>query len=374
MKILTNTSSTSYGGIARRAIEMFSDSKSRQNIEIVVLAIGREKRDFPDNSIIKYNIELPESIPKNVCGNLNSYDELCNRFEPVVRTVEDIINIEKPDVAFIEGTYYAPWCFYRAAKRVRMPIVLLYAGILREEIANWSKTQKEPLMKMERDFYSLNTHYIFPSNLTKRKVETEVFKASLPQSSVIPNGISPEFFINKLVEEGEGKGEGIGWIGRSSYVKRLDYILQLNNELRKSCKSYKIHIVTDTQPKLRAELENAGIEVISPMESSKLREFYQRREVIISPSHFETYGNVPMEAIAAGTPALVSLNMGVAERFIELGLEDYITDFDNIPATVEKIEHVRLMHFPREFKERLKNYLWSAIFDRYYTTCQQAIG
>ena len=223
---------------------------------------------------------------------------------------------------------------------------------------------------MEEDFFDLAVRYIFPSSLTKYKVEREVFKTFLLQSNIIPNGISLEFFVEQLTK----KWEGIGWVGRSTYVKRPDYIPQLASELKQLGKSYKLYMVTDTQPKLQAELARAGIEVLSPMGSSELREFYQCRGVIINPSRFETYGNVPMEAIAAGTPALVSSNMGVTERFIELGLEDYITDFDNIPATVEKIERVQSMRIPKEFRERLKKYLWSAVIEQYYAICEQAIN
>lgn len=370
MKILTNTSSTFYGGIARRVVEMTADAQRRQNVDFVVLGMGRKKCTTHDENIIKYNIALPDYIPKNVYANLRSYDELCHRFEPVVCAMEDVIRAERPDVAFIEGTYYAPWCFYQASRRVGVPAVLLYAGILREEIANWPKAQREPLMRMEQDFYNPIIHYIFPSNLTQRKVEEEVFGTSLLQSRIVPNGISLEFFADQLIEN----GEGVGWIGRSTYVKRPDYIMRLAKELKRLGKAYRLYMVIDAQPKLRTELARADIEVLSPMGSSELREFYQRRGVIISPSRFETYGNVPMEAIAAGTPALVSLNMGVTERFIKLGLEDYITDFDDIPATVEKIEYVQSKRIPKEFRERLKEYLWSAVIEQYYGVCEQAIS
>ncbi len=370
MKVLTNTSSMFYGGIARRVSEMIADAQHRQNVDLVVLGIGRKKGTTPGNNIIKYNITLPDHIPKNVYANLRSYDELCQRFEPVVCALEKVIRAERPDVTFVEGTYYAPWCFYQASKRAGVPAVLLYAGILREEIANWPTAQKEPLMKMEQDFYDPVMHYIFPSSLTKRKVEEEVFETPLSRSNIVPNGISLEFFADQLIE----KGEGVGWIGRSTYVKRPGYLMQLVNELKQLGKAYRLYMVTDAQPKLRAELARADIEVLSPMGSSELRAFYQCRGVIISPSRFETYGNVPMEALAAGTPALVSSNMGVTERFIELGLKDYITDFDDLSATIKKIEYVQSLRIPKEFRERLKKYLWSAVIGQYYLVCEQAIS
>jgi len=369
MKVLTNTSSTPYGGIARRVSEMVADTHHKSGVEIIVLGIGREKQTRRRIDAGFHDVPLPDSIPKNVYANLDSHEGLLDRLEPIVNTIEKVIKKEKPDVALIEGTYYAPWCIYQASKRANLPIVLLYAGILREEIANWQGKLKEVAMRMEIDFYDPSTSYIFPSSLTKQKVEKEVFKTNLPKTAVIPNGIALEFFADKLAKE----WEGIGWVGRATYVKRPNYLLQLAEGLRKLGMNYKIYMVTDARTEMHAEFTRAGIEVIPPMQTKQLRRFYQKRSVIISPSHFETYGNVPMEALAAGTPSLVSDKMGVAERFAELGLEECITNFDDMPETIHKIEIAQTRRIPKEFIERLKRFTWSAIIEEYYKICRQAI-
>lgn len=58
-------------------------------------------------------------------------------------------------------------------------------------------------------------------------------------------------------------------------------------------------------------------------------------DLIICPSHFETYGNVAQEAVASGTPALITPTMGVAETFRHFGLDRWIIDFSS-PARVAK--------------------------------------
>ena len=79
------------------------------------------------------------------------------------------------------------------------------------------------------------------------------------------------------------------------------------------------------------------IKLYDPMSSRKLAKFYEKMGIIISPSLFETYGNVAQESIASGTPALISSNMGVSETFRDLGLSDYIVNFKSTQDVYNKI-------------------------------------
>jgi glycosyltransferase involved in cell wall biosynthesis len=76
--------------------------------------------------------------------------------------------------------------------------------------------------------------------------------------------------------------------------------------------------------------------------------------VVISPSHFETYGNVAKESIASGTPAMVSLNMGVSETFDNLGLNDWVINFDSVKSVYDKIENVMGETVHKDVKAKMK--------------------
>lgn len=77
------------------------------------------------------------------------------------------------------------------------------------------------------------------------------------------------------------------------------------------------------------------------MDSYKLPNFYSKMDTIICPSHFETYGNVAQEAVASGTPALITQTMGVAETFRRFGLEKWIIDFSS-PSKVAKAMEIAI--------------------------------
>lgn len=90
------------------------------------------------------------------------------------------------------------------------------------------------------------------------------------------------------------------------------------------------------------------------VDNEQLSGFYSSMGVVISPSHFETYGNVAKEAVASGVPALVSSQMGVAETFKELGLNDWITDFRSVRDVYAKIREVSGQEVPSNVRMELQ--------------------
>jgi len=85
----------------------------------------------------------------------------------------------------------------------------------------------------------------------------------------------------------------------------------------------------------------SALNIVKPMDNRKLSNFYSKMDLIVCPSHFETYGNVAQEAIASGTPALITPTMGVAETFRRFGLDRWIIDFSS-PARAAKAMEIAL--------------------------------
>ena len=128
----------------------------------------------------------------------------------------------------------------------------------------------------------------------------------------------------------------IGFVGRWAEVKNLGFCIDLSNHLLKIGSSYKLFLVLDKVDSKTKTPKN--VQVLGPFGNKQMKDFYQNMGVILSPSHFETYGRVPQEAVATGTPALISKNMGVSEIFKKYGLSDLIIKFDSPKKVLQKID------------------------------------
>lgn len=99
------------------------------------------------------------------------------------------------------------------------------------------------------------------------------------------------------------------------------------------------------------------VEFKAPMSQDELRAFYHSIDLIVVPSHFETFCNVAAEALVHGTSVLVSENVGFAEVLRKTGLERMIIssfdDPDEVAGAVQKLAKARLSQKERDAVARL---------------------
>jgi glycosyltransferase involved in cell wall biosynthesis len=340
MKILV-TSHTGIGGIARTAKQMREQIlANHKNDELVIINENREdkqeyRRRYRNTSV--YSFPTPEGL-----HTFKSFTKFKKHNKYAIDKMADIIKLEKPDIILIIGTFYFPWFLLNAAKKTRSPFIIRYGGIIEME------ETKKIWLRMGKDFVNQAYNYVFPSRHSKKTVEG-IHNIKLPHAWVIHNGLPDEFFDVKDVKQKDKKFK-IGYVGRHYGVKNPEFCLKLA-ELLKDKPEYEIAMVSTYNlrchktGKIKNSSANkfidAGIKLNSPMNINRLAKFYKQQDVIISPSHFETYGYVPLEAIATGTPALINKTLGIKEVFKKLGLNDYIVDFKNPDRIMKKIDFIR---------------------------------
>ena len=325
-----------------------------------------------DGKITRHSISLMNTIgtanPLDVFDRSKSIDELRSGFAPMIKHMEKIV--KDADVVFLSGTYYFPWALLQAARNQNKPVVICYAGILSMEISHLPEDIQTIMRVMEKDFDQPSLHYVFPSDLTRKTVEG-IFGHPLSKSEIIFNGVPLEFFEAPAHSK---KDIGVAFVGRFTSVKNPKFMIDLANELTKRGSKSKVHMVTKSVPDypLFHELEASPVVIHSPMETKDLARFYSSTSVVLSPSHFETYGNVPLEAVSAGTPALISPFMGVTEVFNQLDLSHWITKFDDAQTIADKVEGFvkNKVSISPEIRTRIRNMLsWQGVAGKYLDIC-----
>lgn len=343
MKILTNIRFAQTAGIAQTLGCFLDFIKKNKNfgIEIVGVDVIDSKKNFyrkdkeGNVSIISMGIDVPNI--KNVVVASKNIRDVEAKYANVIESYQKTIRKEKPDLVLVNGTYYIPWCLFMAAKKESVPVVLHYHGVLTLETKNWSDREKKIFKKMEGSFDKKGLFYIFPSNITKKVVEKEIYKHKIKNSVIIPNPVPLHFFKNKKLSN----NINIGIVSRWAGIKNVDFCEALAEYNKTNGSKFKINIITDLA---KSDIRYKKISKIAKIHPAcgnrKLVNFYKNMGIVISPSHFETYGNVAKEALASGVPAMVSKNMGVSETFLKLGLYKWIIDFDSVESVYAKIEKV----------------------------------
>jgi glycosyltransferase involved in cell wall biosynthesis len=270
-----------------------------------------------------------------ITKNANSLKDIEEKFKPIIEMVRDILRKEKPDIFLINGTYYVPWILSIAARKEGIPIVLWYAGVLTKETVHFKKKQRTIFLEMEKSIIKNSSTIIFPSQICKDTILNEIVSSrKVKEGSVIPNPISP-IFTKKTKQNKKLANNKIAFIGRDAPIKNIEAFISLHLLLKQKGWKHEATIVNGKEHKAIKKIPD-DIKIVPMMSNEEMMFFYQKQGLVISPSHFETFGNVPVETVCTGTPVLVNKNMGCSEVFCQAGLEEMVVDFDNLESVARK--------------------------------------
>lgn len=77
------------------------------------------------------------------------------------------------------------------------------------------------------------------------------------------------------------------------------------------------------------------------MNHEDLLQFYRSIDLLVVPSHFETFCNVAAEALVNGTSVLVSKDVGFSEILIKAGLKRMVIDsFDDSKKVSDAVKYI----------------------------------
>ncbi len=339
MKIVTNVTRGHIGGITRSNVSFLNFFKKQNESRVLGIELISSRKikaasifnhlspDFFSHIIVN----APDFAALDIIGNAKDIKEVEKKFKPIIKIIKEILIEAKPDVVFLNGTYYIPWLISIAAFELKIPIVLRYAGVYSRETNHVSHNMRKIFLDIEKSFQKRVSHFIFPSHLCKTVVEKEIFTKKIKNSFVIynPFNLPKEKVVFQSVER------RISAVGRWDKIKNFDKYFAIHEALKKENWIHEASFVTNS-----GEIKKIPktINRFSSMTHEELLKFYSSQGLIICPSIFETFGNVPVEAVCVGVPVLVSENMGCAEVLKMAGLESMVISFDNMKLVTERVK------------------------------------
>ena len=199
---------------------------------------------------------------------------------------------------------------------------------------------------------------------------------------IMPRGVDAELFRpENRKREPEDRDQVLGFVGRLSIEKNVTLLAQVQEELEAmGHKSFRFLIVGHgaEQQWLCDRMPRA--EIPGVLKGEALSTAYANMDLFVFPSHTDTFGNVVLEALASGVPAIVThdggpctiVRDGVTGRIVDD--EDFATAVAGILA--DPVKHAEMRLAAREYALTMS---WDSVFEGVYaayetilTTRQQA--
>lgn len=343
MKIAINLAREYIGGITSSNINLINhlygqdykllgiELNSRMYMKGPVIFRNFAPEVFDHHIINIHNLPIMDLLKRN-----RTIKEVERKYKEAIRIIRGILKEEKPDVVLLSGTHYCPWLLSIAAQREKIPIVLWYSGVLLKEVKHYSKKIRNLFLQMEKAMIARSSRIVFPSKLCKDTVEALVVKKKIKKSRVIPNPIANIFTEPCAVEYSAERK--IAAVGRYVKIKNFDRFFELHGKLLERGWQHTASFVTNTDASPKSMPKT--IEILPSMNWEVLKKFYISQGLIVCPSEFETFGNVPMEAACLGVPVLVSDKMGCAEILKKVGLGNMVISFDDIDKVADRAQQL----------------------------------
>jgi glycosyltransferase involved in cell wall biosynthesis len=298
----------------------FEGFARRRNLPFLCVRAGdREENLIQDGNV--WTLELPRGIFSFGLEKDLRFDPAFPRHVPLI---EDTLTRFSPDLIHITGPSEVGMLGAGLAHHLGLPLaaswhtnVHEYAArradwflrMLPKERAEATEQKIEELaLTAAAKFYSV-AGILFAPNRTLCKL---LERTTSRECRLMPRGVDAELFHPaKRVRRADDKEFVLGFVGRLSIEKNVALLAAIQDELeRMGITNFRFLIVGHgaEQNWLRERLPRA--EFPGVLRGEALSAAYASMDLFVFPSHTDTFGNVILEAMASGVPAVVTPDGG----------------------------------------------------------------
>ncbi len=292
----------------------------RRNLPFLCVRAGHRAQPLVKDGNV-WTLELPR-------GMLSFALEKDLRFDPAflrhIPLIQEALEGFKPDLIHITGPSEVGMLGAGLAHNLGLPLaaswhtnVHEYAArrsdwflrfLPREQAEAAGYTIEDLAMTAVAGFYKVAQVLFAPNPELCRKLE----KATGRPCHLMPRGVDADLFHpSKRSRSSEDRDQILGFVGRLSIEKNVAQLARVQEELElMGHRSFHFMIVGHGAEEawLRERLHRA--EFTGVLRGEALSAAYANMDLFVFPSHTDTFGNVVLEALASGVPAIVTPHGG----------------------------------------------------------------
>lgn len=289
------------------------------------------------------------------------------RFQP------DIIHITGPSELGMLGAYFA-W-------KLNIPLAASWHTNVHEYAGrrmNWltrylsekqgiatERSIEAGALHVASQFYQLAKVLFAPNDELCKLLE----KATGRRCHLMQRGVDTELFSSSHRTRVENDGSFVmGYVGRLSIEKNVALLIRVERELAAMGVDGARFVIVghgNEEASLRAALTQANFAGV--LRGAELARAYADMDVLVFPSHTDTFGNVVLEALASGVPAVVTGDGG-PKFIVSEGKTGFISADEAFASAIVRLMQDRLLL--QIMRTNARAYAlgcsWDAIFEKVY--------
>lgn len=168
----------------------------------------------------------------------------------------------------------------------------------------------------------------------------------------------------------------LGYVGRLSIEKNVSLLPRIERDLNALGHTGVRFLIVghgSEEAGLRQQLQNADFAGV--LRGADLGRAYADMDILVFPSHTDTFGNVVLEALASGVPAVVTPDGG-PKYIVRDGETGFVTADDQFAKSVAVLleDPSRLAHMRSAARDYALTCSWDAVFDRVYAAYETLLA
>ena len=370
-------------GVAHTSRHFEAFARRRNLPFLCVRAGGRKPAILEDGNV--WTLELPR-------GFLSFALEKDLRFDPVflrhIPLIGEVLERFRPDLIHITGPSEVGMLGAGLAHHLKLPLAASWHTNVHEYLARRSDWLVRLLPKRQSNatgqkiedlamavaarFYSVAQILFAPNPELCALLERNTGRPC----HLMPRGVDAELFHPAKRKRNPEDGEAVlGFVGRLSVEKNVALLAQVQEELeRRGQRSFRFLIVGHggEQGWLRERLPRADFPGV--LRGEELSTAYANMDLFVFPSHTDTFGNVVLEALASGVPAIVTPDGGppTIVRDGETGRIVPDAEFAEAVAGVlaDPAKHAAMRLAARDFALSMS---WDSVFEGVYAAYERML-
>ena len=190
---------------------------------------------------------------------------------------------------------------------------------------------------------------------------------------LMPRGVDADLFHPaKRTRDPDDPVRILGFVGRLSVEKNIGLLVQIQQELDRNQEKARFVIVGHggDEAWLRERMPRA--EFTGVLRGEELSRAYANMDLFVFPSHTDTFGNVVLEALASGVPAIVTPDGGPC-TIVRDGVTGRIVPDDQFTAAIREILTDTDRH--DEMRKAARAYAltasWDSVFEGVYAAYER---